>query len=112
MGANEEENYILEVINLKQYFPIYKGIMQNVVGNVKAVDGVSFLLNEREVLGLVGESGCGKTTVGRTILGCMTRLAARSGTPEVGEQVDMATHQPETDEAAAPRNAHDLPGSV
>ena len=66
--ANKEENIILEVVDLKMYFPIYRGILQRHVGNVKAVDGVSLFLREREVLGLVGESGCGKTTVGRTIL--------------------------------------------
>lgn len=62
------DNVILEVKDLKQYFPIYRGLLQRVVGYLKAVDGVSFFLREREVLGLVGESGCGKTTVGRTIL--------------------------------------------
>jgi oligopeptide/dipeptide ABC transporter ATP-binding protein len=59
---------ILEVKNLKMHFPIHRGLIQKVVGYVKAVDGVSFTLKEQEVLGLVGESGCGKTTVGRTIL--------------------------------------------
>jgi oligopeptide/dipeptide ABC transporter ATP-binding protein len=63
-----QENIILEVKNLKMHFPILRGLLQRVVGHVKAVDGVSFNLIEREVLGLVGESGCGKTTVGRTIL--------------------------------------------
>jgi oligopeptide/dipeptide ABC transporter ATP-binding protein len=62
------DNILLEVKNLKMHFPIYKGLLQRVVGHVKAVDGVSFFIKEREVLGLVGESGCGKTTVGRTIL--------------------------------------------
>lgn len=61
-------NDILEVKDLKLYFPIYRGLIQKVVGNVKAVDGVSLALHEGEVMGLVGESGCGKTTVGRTIL--------------------------------------------
>jgi oligopeptide/dipeptide ABC transporter ATP-binding protein len=62
------DNYILEVKNLKQYFPIRQGLLQRVVAHVKAVDGVSFYLREQEVLGIVGESGCGKTTTGRSIL--------------------------------------------
>lgn len=61
-------NILLEVKDLKMHFPIVRGLLQRVIGHVKAVDGVSFFLKEREVLGLVGESGCGKTTVGRTIL--------------------------------------------
>src|SRR4051812_34962149 len=59
---------ILEVKDLKLHFPIHRGLFQRLVGYVKAVDGVSFSLCDGEVLGLVGESGCGKTTVGRTIL--------------------------------------------
>ena len=59
---------ILQVEDLKLYFPIRHGFLQKTVGYVKAVDGVSFTMREGEVLGLVGESGCGKTTVGRTIL--------------------------------------------
>ncbi|HWQ14505.1 MAG TPA: ABC transporter ATP-binding protein [Roseiflexaceae bacterium] len=66
MPANE--NYLLEVNNLTMHFPIRRGLLQRVVGHVKAVDGVSFFIRERETLGLVGESGCGKTTAGRTIL--------------------------------------------
>jgi oligopeptide/dipeptide ABC transporter ATP-binding protein len=65
---NENDKTILEVNNLKQHFPIHRGFWQKVVGHIKAVDGVSFSLREEEVLGLVGESGCGKTTLGRTIL--------------------------------------------
>jgi len=68
MTQTKNDNLLLEVRDLKMYFPIQQGILQKTVGHVKAVDGVSLFLKEREVLGLVGESGCGKTTVGRTIL--------------------------------------------
>ena len=59
---------ILEVKNLKKHFPIKAGVFQKVVGHVKSVDGVSFDIKRGQTFGLVGESGCGKTTIGRTIL--------------------------------------------
>lgn len=59
---------LVNVENLKKYFPIKRGLFSKTVGYVKAVDDVSFKINRGETLGLVGESGCGKTTIGRTIL--------------------------------------------
>ena len=69
-SAHDEllERPLLEVIDLATHFPIRRGVLQRTVGWVKAVDGVSFHLRKGETLGLVGESGCGKTTVGRTVL--------------------------------------------
>src|SRR5947207_748947 len=59
---------LLEVEGLKKHFPIHKGVFSRVSGQVFAVDGVSFHIDRGETLGLVGESGCGKSTVGRTLL--------------------------------------------
>ncbi len=59
---------LLEVTDLKKHFPVTKGVFARVVGQVHAVDGVSFSIGRGETLGLVGESGCGKSTVGRTVL--------------------------------------------
>ena len=59
---------LLEVRDLKTHFPVKRGLLQRTVDHVRAVDGVSFELGSGETLGLVGESGCGKTTVGRTLL--------------------------------------------
>src|SRR5512147_2818549 len=62
------DNTLLDIKNLKMYFPVTKGLLKKVVANVKAVDDVSFSIRKGETLGLVGESGCGKTTVARCIL--------------------------------------------
>jgi len=66
-GISQEGN-LLEVISLKKYFPIRAGLLKKQVGSVRAVDDVSFYIKRGETLGLVGESGCGKTTVGRSIM--------------------------------------------
>ena len=59
---------LLNVTNLKVHFPIYRGLIKRVVGSIKAVDGVSFSISQGSTVALVGESGCGKTTVGKSIL--------------------------------------------
>ena len=65
---NSRHEPLLQVDDLKTHFPVRSGLLQRVTGHVKAVDGVTFRVGKGETLGLVGESGCGKTTVGRTIL--------------------------------------------
>ena len=82
---------ILEVCNLRKYFPIRKGVLRRVVGQVRAVDDVSFAIGEGETLGLVGESGCGKTTTARCILRALDpsdgQILFRTA---AGETVDVA----------------------
>lgn len=63
-----DKKTLVEVNNLVKYFPVRAGLLQRVIAQVQAVDGVSFTIKEGETVGLVGESGCGKTTVGRTML--------------------------------------------
>jgi len=83
---------LLEVRNLRKYFPIQKGFLKKTIGNVRAVDDVSFFVEEGETLGLVGESGCGKTTTSR----CVVRAIAPSSGQMLfrtgeGQMVDLAT---------------------
>jgi len=82
-----QDDVILRVENLKKYFPIHRGVFQRHVGDVKAVDGISFDVYRGETLGLVGESGCGKTTTGRTII----RLYDPTAGHVYFEGTDMAT---------------------
>ena len=89
---NENNNTILEVKDLKLYFPIYRGLLQRLAGYVRAVDGVSFSLRDGEVMGLVGESGCGKTTVGRTILRLYNPTAGEIWyNRTTGERINLAS---------------------
>ena len=78
---------ILDIRDLKMYFPVTRGLLRKKVAEVKAVDGVTFLLRKGETLGLVGESGCGKTTVGR----CIIRLYQPTGGQILFEGEDVTT---------------------
>ncbi len=83
---------LLDVQNLRKFFPIRRGILQKVVGNVRAVDDVTFYINQGETLSLVGESGCGKTTTARCILRAIDPTAGKIAfRAESGEVLDVAT---------------------
>ena len=81
---------LLEVKNLQKYFPVRRGVFRRTVGHVKAVDDVSFYIRGGETLGLVGESGCGKTTCGRTILRLIEPTAGQVLFHRDGDAVDVA----------------------
>ena len=91
MSANNNGQLILEVKDLRKYFPIRQGLLRRVVGYVRAVDDVSFVIARGETLALVGESGCGKTTTSRCILRALqpTKGQIRFRTSK-GKTVDVA----------------------
>ena len=82
---------LLETQNLKKWFPIQKGFFRRTVGHVRAVDGVSLYIRQGESLGLVGESGCGKTTLGRLILRQYEPTAGTVHYRHNGDMVDLTT---------------------
>src|SRR5437588_6920037 len=75
--ASLNDDVLLDVKNLKTYYPVTGGVLRRRTGWVKAVDDVSFAIKAGETLGLVGESGCGKTTVGRSIIRLTKPLAGQ-----------------------------------
>jgi peptide/nickel transport system ATP-binding protein/oligopeptide transport system ATP-binding protein len=86
-NGDKKSDILLDVQGLIKHFPVRQGVLQRVAAWVKAVDGVSFSIREGETFGLVGESGCGKTTVGRTIL----RLIDPTGGTVYFQGLDIAT---------------------
>lgn len=102
--AAASDEVILAVRNLRKYYPIREGALQRVVGHVRAVDGVSFDIRRGETLGLVGESGCGKTTLGRCVSGLSS--ATMGGvyydiSSAEADRLDRLTAVPETSLDAA-----------
>ena len=84
------DDSLLQVENLKMYFPVRRGLFRKVVGQVKAVDGVSFTIKNGETLGLVGESGCGKTTTGRCIVRLLDATDGAISFRTDGQMTDIA----------------------
>ena len=107
-GAGRNSPPVLEVVDLKKHFPVKKGLLRRTVGQVYAVDGVTFSIGEGETLGLVGESGCGKSTVARTVLRLIEPTAG-----SIRLDGNDVTRLGKTAAAAlSPADADDLPGPV
>ncbi len=95
------ERTLIEVRNLTKHFPIKGGIFGREVGSIKAVDGVSFTIRAGETLGLVGESGCGKTTIGRLLLNLVSPTSGEvyfDIPPEIREKIRTLEKEPDSDE--------------
>ena len=95
-SRSENEHVLFSVRNLRKFFPIRGGLFSSHIGDVRAVDGVSFTIHEGETVGLVGESGCGKTTVGRMLLRLIEPTSGHAyyrPPPEVIERLDRAYQQ-------------------
>ena len=91
-AASENNHKLLEVNKLRKFFPIQKGFLRRVIGHVRAVDDVSFSINEGETLSLVGESGCGKTTTARCIVRAIDPTSGEMlYRTDQGSVVDLAT---------------------
>ncbi|MBX3082343.1 MAG: ATP-binding cassette domain-containing protein [Anaerolineae bacterium] len=94
MPNNGTANALLEVKNLKKYFPIHSGLLSRHVGDVKAADDINFTVYNRETLALVGESGCGKTTVGRCLVRAYEPTAGQMlyhrANPQADSVVDLS----------------------
>src|SRR5262245_1984935 len=93
-AARPTEGRLLEVKGLTKFFPIKKGLTRRTVGQVRAVDDVSFHVNQGETLGLVGESGCGKTTTGRCIVRALDPTSGTVLFSDAGRQSDIAALRP------------------
>jgi len=85
-----DREVILDIVDLKKHFPIRKGLLRRVVGQVRAVDGVSLQIRRGETLALVGESGCGKTTVSRCVLRAMAPTSGAINFRVDGAMIDLA----------------------
>ena len=96
-SSNIRADYLLEVNHLKKFFPIQRGLLRKIVGQIRAVDDVSFFVRPGETLSLVGESGCGKTTTARCVL--------RAIDPTAGEVLFRAADGSVVDVASVPRRS-------
>ena len=90
MDHSVSNRAVVKVTNLKKYFPVEKGVMHKLSGSVKAVDDVSFSIYEGETLGMVGESGCGKSTIGKAILRAFPITSGQILYNFEGEQLDVS----------------------